>query len=174
VAKGHLHRVHPGIYAVGHPCLTYEARWMAAVLACGDGAVLSHLDAAVLWKVYDSQRTKVHVTVLSRRTVPGLWIHRARRLHPNDVTVREGIPVTTVARTLVDLTDLLPRDRVLRAMREAEYLSLLDLDVLNAAVDRASGRRNLRRLKQALARHQEGQVVRGELERQGPDAKAHL
>jgi hypothetical protein len=164
VSHGHLHRIHPGVYAVGHPRLTSEGRWMAAVLACGEGAVLSHLDAAVLWKIYDSQRTRVHVTVLSRRQVHGLWIHRARRLDPRDVTVHDAIPVTTVARTLVDLTDLLPRDRLLRAMREADYLRLLDLDSLNAAVDRASGRRNLTRLKQALAHHREGQIVRGELE----------
>jgi len=106
----------------------------------------------------------VHVLTSSNRRVQGLWIHRARRLHPDDVTVREGIPVTSVARTLVDLTDLLPRDRLLRAMREAEYLRLLDFDSLNAGVERARGRHNLKELKLALARHEEGDIVRGELE----------
>src|SRR5688572_2217715 len=95
VTNGHLHRIHPGVYAVGHPSLASEARWMAAVLACGKGAVLSHLDAAVLWKVYESQRARIHVTVLSRRQVQGLWIHRTRRLDPADVTLHEGIPVTS-------------------------------------------------------------------------------
>jgi hypothetical protein len=164
VANGHLHRIHPGVYAVGFPSLTREGRWLAAVLACGEGTVLSHLDAAVLWKIYESQRTRVHVTVLSRRQVKGLWIHRARRLHPDDVTVKDGIPVTTIARTLVDLTDLLPRNRLLRAMREADYLRLLDLDSLNAAVQRAHGRRRLQALKSALAQHRHGQIVRSELE----------
>jgi len=164
VEKGQLHRVHQGVYGVGHPQLTSHARWMAAVLACGPGAALSHLDAAGLWRIYEGTGTRVHVVAASNRRVPGLWIHRARRLDLEDVTVHEGIPVTTVARTLVDLTDLLPGDRVLRAMREADYLRLLDLDSLNAAVERARGRRNLRRLKQALARHREGGIVRGELE----------
>jgi hypothetical protein len=67
-------------------------------------------------------------------------VHRARKLDPEDVTVKDGIPVTTVARTLIDLTDVLPSDRVLRAIREAEYLKLLDLPTLNAAVQRANGR----------------------------------
>ena len=72
--------------------------------------------------------------------------------------------MTTVARTLVDLTDVLTSDRVLRAMREAEYLKLLDLDTLNAAVQNANGRRRLTELKKALARHRPGQIVREELE----------
>jgi hypothetical protein len=137
---------------------------MAAVLACGPGAALSHLDAAVLWRIYQSTGTRIHVVGTSNRQVKGLWIHRARRLDREDVTVHEGIRVTTVARTLVDLTDLLPRDRLLRAMREAEYLRLLDLDSLNAVVERSRGRRNLKSLKHALTHHREGQVVRGELE----------
>ena len=104
VAQGRLHRVHPGVYAVGYSRLTAEGRWMAAVLACGRSAVLSHLDAAALWRIYDGMGARVHVTVLSRRVVAGVWVHRARRLHPEDVTVRQEIPVTTAARTLVDLT----------------------------------------------------------------------
>ena len=75
-----------------------------------------------------------------------------------------GIPVTTVARTLVDLTDVLGSDRVLRAIREAEFLKLLDLDALNAAVRRAHGRKRLSALKQAIAAHTPGQIVREELE----------
>jgi very-short-patch-repair endonuclease len=78
--------------------------------------------------------------------------------------VTDGIPVTTVARTLIDLTDMLAQDRVLRAIREAEYLGLLDLDTLQAAVQRANGRRRLSVLNTALARHHPGQVVREELE----------
>ena len=75
-----------------------------------------------------------------------------------------GIPVTTVARTLVDLTDVLGRDRLLRAIREAEFLRLLDLDALNAAVQRAHGRRRLRRAEGGARRHTPGQIVREELE----------
>jgi predicted transcriptional regulator of viral defense system len=151
VAKGRLHRVHPGVYAVGYSRLTAEGRWMAAVLACGRSAVLSHLDAAALWRIYDGMGARVHVTVLSRRVVAGVWVHRARRLHPEDVTVRQEIPVTTAARTLVDLTDVLGRDRVLRALRETEFQSLLDLDALIAAVSRAHGRKRLAVLTEAIA-----------------------
>ena len=137
---------------------------MAAVIACGQRAVLSHLDAAALWKIHEGQGARVHVTVRWQRSVDGIWIHRSRRLGPEDVTVIEGIPVTTVARTLVDLTDLLSSERLLRVLREAEYLGLLDLAAVDAALQRARGRRRLRALREALAHHTPGQVVRGEFE----------
>ena len=137
---------------------------MAAVVACGQGAFLSHPDAAVLWGFYDRIGPRIHVTVKWRRSVEGLVIHRTRRLDPDEVTTRNGIPVTTVARTFVDLTDCINEDRLLRAMREAEFKNLLDLDSLNAAVERAHGRRRLTPLKRAIALHRPGQIVRGELE----------
>jgi very-short-patch-repair endonuclease len=166
VAAGRLVRVYPGVYAVGHVPRTREARWIAAVMACGQGAVLSYLDAAALWQIYESRGTAVHVTASSRagRYLRGIHAHRARTLDPADVTVKDGIPVTTVARTLIDLTDLLPSDRILRAMREAEYLKLLDIDSLTAAVQRATGRRRLTELTKAINRHRPGQIVREELE----------
>lgn len=166
VEKGRLRRVHRGVYAVGHQERTSEARWMAAVMACGSGAVLSHFDAAALWKIYDGAGARVHVTrtTKSGQRLDGVRVHRARRLDPEDVTVRRGIPVTTVARTLVDLTDVLGSDRVLRALREAEFLRRLDLDALNAAVRRARGRQRLGVLTQAIAHHTPGQIVREELE----------
>lgn len=137
---------------------------MAAVLACGEGAALSHLDAASLWEIYDASGPRIHVLARSDRRVPTLRVHRARRVHPADVTERDGIPVTTVARTLVDLTDVLREDRILRAMREAEFKRLLDHDALNAAVQRGRGRRDIGALKRAIAIHHPGQVVRDELE----------
>lgn len=164
VRRGDLYRLHQGVYAVGYPPTTPESRWMAAVLASGPNSVLSHFDAAALWKLYESSGARVHVLTGSNVRVDGLWVHRARRLHPDDVTMTRGIRVTSPARTLVDLTHFLGRDRLLRAMREAEYLGLLDIDSLLAAVDRARGRRNLRALKAALAAHSPGQIVRGELE----------
>jgi hypothetical protein len=158
IARGGLHRVHSGVFALGHPGLTREGRWMAAVVACGQGALLSHPDAAALWEFYDDGRRShaedwrglagarpVHVTVKSHRKVPGLILHRTRRLHPDDVAERDGIPVTSVARTFVDLTDFLSEDRLLRALREAEFKKLLDLDALNAAVERAHGDEDLQR-----------------------------
>jgi very-short-patch-repair endonuclease len=118
-----------------------------------------------LWAIYESNATTIHVTTTrSPRTLPGIKVHRARKLDPADVTTKDGIPVTTVARTLIDLTDVLSSDRILRAMREAEYLKLLDLDTLIAAVQRANGRQRLTELNQAIQRHRPGQIVREELE----------
>jgi very-short-patch-repair endonuclease len=165
VAAGWLQRVHRGVYAVGHTPGTPEMRWMAAVLACGPGAVLSHLDAAALWRIYKGTGARVHITTTRAAAGPaGVRTHRARRLSADDVTVHRRIAVTTVARTLVDLTDVLGRDRLLRAVRESEYLGLLDVDALSAAMERALGRRHLGALKQALAQHRPGQIVRDELE----------
>jgi hypothetical protein len=137
---------------------------MAAVVACGQGAVLSHLDAAVLWGFWNRLGPRIHVTVKWQRSIEGLILHRTRRLDADEVTVKNGIPVTTVERTFVDLTDELNDDRLLRALREAEFQNLLNLDALGAAVERADGRRKLNGLKQAIALHRPGQIVRGELE----------
>jgi very-short-patch-repair endonuclease len=166
VKCGRLVRLYRGVYAVGHVQRTRETRWIAAVMACGRGSVLSHRDAAALWRIYETHSATVHVTTTaqSARKLPGIKVHRTRRLDPADVTKKDGIPVTTVARTLVDLTDLLPSDRILRAMREAEYLKLLDTDTLIAAVQRGNGRKRLTELTTAMARHTPGQIVREELE----------
>jgi predicted transcriptional regulator of viral defense system len=166
VEAGRLERVHRGVYAVGHRQGTREASWIAAVMACSPGAFLSHLDAAALWEIYASRGTTIHVTTTARsaRRIPGVKAHRPRNLDPADVTTKDGIPVTTVERTLIDLTDLLPSDRLLRAIREAEYLKLLDHDSLIAAVQRANGRKRLAELTKAMARHTPGQIVREELE----------
>jgi predicted transcriptional regulator of viral defense system len=160
VRKGTLHRIHQGVHAVGHANLTTHARWAAAVLACGPGSALSHLDAARLWAIYDAAGPRVHVLAASNREVSGIWVHRARRLHPDHVTERDGVSVTTVARTLIDLTDILSQDRILRAIREAEFRRLLDYDALSASVGRARGRRNVKALTSALAHHRPGQIVR--------------
>lgn len=137
---------------------------MAAVVACGQGAVLSHLDAAALWGFYDRIGPRVHVTVKWQRSIEGLILHRTRRLDPDEVTTTGGVPATTVERTFIDLTEQLSDDRLLRAMREAEFQRLLDLDALKAAVERARGRRNLAALKRTITQHRPGQIVRGELE----------
>jgi very-short-patch-repair endonuclease len=103
---GRLHRVHRGVYAVGTPSLTREGHWMAAVLACGDGAVLSHESAAVLWGISPTCPANPHVTVPSqngRAKRRGIVVHRSMTLTRGEVTTRQRIPVTTHARTLRDL-----------------------------------------------------------------------
>jgi hypothetical protein len=121
VKRGHLHRVHRGVYVVGYPHLTRNGAFMAAVLACGDGAALSHFSAAVLWGMLSSGGS-IHVTTPRDRERPGLVVHRARL--DGDVRKRAGIPVTAPARTLIDLADVAPRRTLERAMDEAEYLRL--------------------------------------------------
>src|SRR3954447_17591431 len=101
---GRLHLVHFGVYAVGHSRLTGRGRWMAAVLACADGALLSHRDAAALWELLPIGSGRIHVTVPRRgaRTRRGLIVHSTLSLPPEECCVRDAIPVTSVARTLLD------------------------------------------------------------------------
>ena len=108
---GRLHRIHRGVYAVGHPVLAVNGRRMAAVLAAGPGAVLSHASAAALWDIRRTSGTRVDVTVRSgagRAKRPGLRIHRTPTLRAGEITEHEGIPVTTPSRTMLDLAATLP------------------------------------------------------------------
>ena len=104
--EGWLHRVQRGVYAVGNPNLSREGHWMAAVLACGAGAVISHGCAAVLHSISPTCPEAIHITVpvpggRSRRR--GIVIHRSTTLTRAEVTRRRGIPVTSYRRTLADL-----------------------------------------------------------------------
>jgi very-short-patch-repair endonuclease len=121
--RGRLHRLHRGVYAVGHLALSRNGRFMAAVLAAGQGAALSHFSAAVLWGILEHRGQMVHVTAEGRRRIGGVVVHESplegERLR------RQGIVVTTPARTLVDLADVAKKRRTLeRAFDEAEYLRL--------------------------------------------------
>src|SRR5919201_3156050 len=111
IAKGRLHPVWRGVYAVGRPQLTQEGWWMAAALACGPGALLSHRSAAALWGIGPRHPGATHVSVLGRsiRSRHGIVVHR-RTLTEADVTQRLGIPVIAVVPTLVDLAAELSRD----------------------------------------------------------------
>ena len=121
--RGRLLRVHRGVYAVGHMALTRNGRFMAAVLACGDGAALSHFSAAVLWEILEDRGQGIHVTVEGNRVCRGVIVHRSP-LEGHRMR-RRGIVVTTVGRTLVDLADVVHKRRTLeRAFDEAEYLNL--------------------------------------------------
>jgi very-short-patch-repair endonuclease len=123
VAAGRLHRIFRGVYAVGHAGLGNEGRWMAAVLACGPGAALSHQSAAKLWGMLKPEDGLVHVTVPvagGRRKRPGIRIHRSPHL-TSAVTTRHHIAVTTAARTIADLRRTAPPKLVRRAIRQAEY-----------------------------------------------------
>ena len=151
LATRRLERLWRGVYAFGHQELLPQGRLLAAVLACGPGAVLSHRSAAAQWELIEALPGPIHVTVpghTGRPGRPGIRIHCVRRLDPRDVTTKDGIPITTPAKTLVDLNALVP-DRLLeRAYEQAVIRNLVTLDAVADALERARGRRTkaLRRL----------------------------
>jgi hypothetical protein len=150
VRRRRLHRVHRGVYAVGHLGLTRNGRFMAAVLACGDGAALSHFSAAVLWAILDDRGQCIHVTAEKQRRCRGIVVHHAPL--DGERVRRQGIVVTTPARTIVDLADVVTRRRTLeRAIDEAEFLRL---DWTQAAP--RHGRRGAGLLSSVLAVHEPG------------------
>jgi very-short-patch-repair endonuclease len=123
VAAGRLHRMHRGVYAVGHRSLSWRGWWIAAVMAAGEGAVLSHASAAALWGFLRPISGPVHVTVAGdggRRKRPGLQIHRSRTLTRRHITRRHGIAVTTPSRTIEDIRDGIEPYLFRRALRQAE------------------------------------------------------
>jgi very-short-patch-repair endonuclease len=127
VRTGRLHRIHRGVYAVGHRNLSHQGWWMAAVLACGEGAVLSHRSAAMLWGLRKAIEAPVDVTVPGnggRARRRGIRVHRSTSLTPKEVTIRQGIPTTTPERTIRDLKRLLTRDELQGAIARAEIQHL--------------------------------------------------
>jgi len=125
VEGGRLHRLHRGVYAVGHTIVNGSGRWLAAVLACGDGAVLSHRSAAALWGMRPNAAAQIDVIVPHTSGVRSngrIVVHRSRR--PIEALVRDGIPVTTAGRTLADLATALPRRQLEKACEMAEALQL--------------------------------------------------
>ena len=150
---GRLSALHEEVYAVGHRRVSRRGYWWAGVLAYGDGALLSHRSAAELWG-FGRQRRSVEVTApsgrqgIDRRT--GIWIHRCR-LYPEDRVVHDGIPVTSVGRTLFDLAEVDDESRLRRAWEEADRLRLLRLRAVEEVCERGYGRRALRPIRRLLA-----------------------
>lgn len=167
VAVGRLHRVHGGVYAVGHARMTLHGRWMAAVLASGEAALLSHLSAGALWQLVGADRTRTDVTTPCRngRSRPGIQLHRVRGLHPDERATVDGIPLTSVARTLLDLAEVVDEARLRRAFEAAEQLRLFDLSAIRAARERNPGRHGLRAINALLPSLIPAPETRSELER---------
>lgn len=139
-----LLQLHRGVYAVGHTALTPRSHWMAAVLAAGPEAVLSHRAAAALWGL----RGGVAIEVTAPNSVRRRGIVGHRAIVPADErTVRDGIPVTTVARTLLDLAAVVQQDQLERAMRIAQSRRLSDATPLEALVARYPHRRGTRAIR---------------------------
>ena len=159
---------HRGVYAVGHAVLTIEGRWMAAVLAAGDNAVLSHASAAAAWDLRRLGAGAIHVTVpgdAGRKRRTGIRIHRSATLEPHETTSRRGIPITDPARTLIDLAATLKGRPLEQALDRAEQLRLVDFADLATRLEARPGRPGSPSLQAQLARYTAGSTfTRSELE----------
>jgi very-short-patch-repair endonuclease len=154
VRAGRLHRLQPSVYAVGHRVVTRQGWWMAAVLSSGPGAVLSHHSAAALWGLRGYSERAVEVTV-GRKSTSSKRFRRHHALLPTDETATEqGIPVTTVPRTILDLAASEPAETIESLLREAEFRRLWDRLSLRDLVERYPGIRGAGKVRTALERLQ--------------------
>lgn len=151
VEKRRLLRINRAVYAVGHTRLTAKGRWMAAVLACGKGAVLSHRDAAALHDLRQIGSGAVHVTSPGKHELTGIRCHEAPTLRPADCTVIDAIPVTSLARTYLDLAGILGPDRLIDALEAGQRQNKLDVRAITATINRNPGRRGIKPLQAAIA-----------------------
>jgi very-short-patch-repair endonuclease len=165
---GRLVLVHRGVYAPGHSVLRIEGRWMAAVLAAGGDAVLSHATAASAWDLRPIGAGAVHVTLPGdpgRRRRTGIRVHRSATLEPHDTTSHRAIPITTPARTLIDLAATLNGRALEQALDRAEHLALVDFAEFTERIAARPGRPGSPSLQALLSRYTAGSTfTRSELE----------
>jgi hypothetical protein len=155
LSKGRLHVITRGVYAVGWPEMTRERRWMAAVLACGKGAALSHRSAGALWGIVREREDRIDVSVQRRceHRRKGVRARSRPSLPDEDIVVRDRLPVTTPPRTLVDLATELRPMALERAVNEANKLDLVDPDGLRTALASFAGEPGVKRLRSVIDRH---------------------
>ncbi|MCP9487982.1 MAG: type IV toxin-antitoxin system AbiEi family antitoxin domain-containing protein [Gaiellaceae bacterium MAG52_C11] len=151
--RGWLHQLHTGVWAVGHANPPIEGRLLAAVKACGAGALLSHHSAAVHWGLLDPSDRYPHVTVRGPRTriLPEIIVHRTATLEPIDRTRLRRVPVTAPARTVLDLAAVVSPDIVRSVVRRGQGLGRVNVRQLVDVLDRLGPRRGSRSLAQAVA-----------------------
>ncbi|MDX6678715.1 MAG: hypothetical protein QOE31_2767 [Solirubrobacteraceae bacterium] len=166
VGAGRLHRVHAGVFAVGHARLTREGRYMAAVLACEPESALSHRSCAAHRGMRPDARSVVDVTSPRRggRERQGIDAHTSRTLLPRDIETVDGIPCTSVARTLLDLGAVLPRRVVERAFNQAEVLRVVDMTQIDDVLSRAGGHRGAAVLRAIIRDYAGSTLTRNDLE----------
>jgi hypothetical protein len=151
--SGLLIALYTGVYALGHDALTVDGRRRAVVLACGEGAVLSHRSAAGAWGMRPDSSPTWNVTVrtASRRRAGGaVRVFRHPTLRDEEITTLEGIPITTPARTLLDLASVVPVHQLRRAIERAEELERFDLRALHHTLEAHRGRPGTRVLAALL------------------------
>lgn len=168
VRAGRLHRLYSRVFAVGHTRLSREGRWLAAVLALGDRALLSHASAAALWGLRQSSATRIHVTVptgAGHRHRGVIVVHRSRTLAAADVEIRNAIPVTSAPRTLLDIAGMLAPGPLERAVEQSLILRLFDLTAVNAVIETGATRPGATALASLVARiHDDPPLTRSDLE----------
>ena len=147
IRSGRLHVLYRGVYAVGHTRIPQEGRWLAAVLACGERAVLSHRSAAALWGIR-RYTGKPEVTAPHAHRRGSLLVVSRSSITPAECTVHRDIPCTTPERTLIDFATVAQPHEIDRAVREAELLRIVDFARLEAMLD---GRRRMQPLREAIA-----------------------
>ena len=161
VATGYLHPLYRGVYAVGRPDVPVLGRRLAAVLACGRGALLSHLSAAAHHGLRQSAAVRFDVTIPRRSALrrSGIRIHRSTTLINEDEAVVDGVPCTSVARTLLDISSVLDDRGVERAVERAEILQVYDHRKVEAVLTRAAGQPGTRRLGRVIGIVRPGETV---------------
>jgi very-short-patch-repair endonuclease len=162
---GRLRRIHRGVYMVGHEDLTWHGRCMAAVLACRP-SIASHLSAGWLWELLRYRPEAIHLTApTSRHPRRGFVVHAAP-LVPVDIAEIDGIPVTGLARTTLDLAEALSSPQLERVLERLEELLLFDLMDIEGALDRYTHHPGVGPLREALSIYRdEPAVLRSQLER---------
>jgi hypothetical protein len=150
VEIGALIPVHRGVFRVGHRAPSLEARYLAAVKACGDRSLLAGRAAAHLFGLLKGSPSLPEVVVPTERRITGVVTHRTREIEPGDATTWRGVPVTTIPRTLVDLAAVLPSDELARACHEAEVRYRVTPPAIEAVLGRRKNSPGARQLRQVL------------------------
>lgn len=163
VSRGQLYRLHRSVYSYGDPKPSARGRWLAAVFACGRDALLSHQSAAALWGLMRLGTRPIEVTSAVGRGRPGMAVHEGA-IHQLDRTKVDRIPVTTVARTLFDLAEVVEDKKLERAFEEADRLRLLRIPELEAVCVRCPGRRALRPIRRLINEFRAPEDTRSRLE----------
>lgn len=149
---GRLHPLRTGVYAVGRPQITRNGRWMAAVLACGEEAMLSHRSAAALWGFGEEHPDYIEISARRHHKVRriGLRVHDRAGLWNRDVAAHRGIPVTSPVRTFLDLATVTGPKTIERAINDADKLDVIDADSLRRALEDYPGQPGIRLLRHVL------------------------
>jgi very-short-patch-repair endonuclease len=166
-ATGLLHREHRGVYAVGHTAPAPLAAETAALLACGEHAALSHHSAALLWNLIPHGDRSIHVTIRGRHGAhpDGVHVHRTNRLTLGEVRIEQSLPVTSPARTLIDIATDLDEQTFWWAVNEARVQKLVTERELEAAAAAARGSRGAPILAALLKSQKEPAITRSHAEK---------